>query len=67
MEIKLNNQTKVLQEECSLQHLLNEFMPQKQKGIAVAVNHSVIPKDNWPNHFLHPNDDVLIIRATQGG
>jgi sulfur carrier protein len=67
MEIKLNNQTQILQEKCSLQQLMDEFMPQKQKGIAIAVNQTVIPKANWQEHFLHSHDDVLIIRATQGG
>jgi len=67
MEIKLNNQTQVLQQKCSLQQLMDELMPQKQKGVAIAVNQTVIPKANWQKHFLHSKDDVLIIRATQGG
>ncbi len=67
MEIKLNNQTRVLQEKCSLQQLMDDFLSQKQKGIAIAVNQTVIPKANWQEHFLQSNDNVLIIRATQGG
>lgn len=67
MEIKLNNQTKIFPEQCSVQQLLDQVVPEKQKGIAIAVNKSVIPKINWQNHFLKQNDDVLIIKATQGG
>lgn len=72
MEINLNNQTKILEEPCSLQQLLLQFVfanssEGKQKGIAVAVNNTVIPKVNWPGHFLKHKDDVLIIKATQGG
>lgn len=67
MEVKLNNQTKIFEEQCTVQQLLDQIVPEKQKGIAVAVNKSVIPKINWQSHFLKQNDDVLIIKATQGG
>ncbi|MES2396026.1 MAG: sulfur carrier protein ThiS [Bacteroidota bacterium] len=67
MEIKLNNIIKVFPEQCSVQQLLDEVIPEKQKGIAVALNNSVIPKTNWQNQFLKQNDEVLIIKATQGG
>lgn len=67
MEIKLNNQIKTLPEPCSVQQLLDEVIPEKQKGIAVAVNSSVIPKKEWHLHFLSNHDEVLIIKATQGG
>ncbi|MCE9540480.1 MAG: sulfur carrier protein ThiS [Bacteroidetes bacterium] len=67
MEIKLNNQIKIFQEQCSIQQMLDELMPEKQKGIAIALNNSVIPKNNWPTQFLTQNDEVLIIKATQGG
>lgn len=67
MQIKLNNIIKVFPENCSIQQLLDEVIPEKQKGIAVALNNSVIPKINWQNQFLKQNDEVLIIKATQGG
>lgn len=67
MEVKLNNQIKILGEQCSVQQLLDQIVSEKQNGIAIAVNHVVIPKINWQNHFLNQNDDVLIIKATQGG
>lgn len=43
------------------QHLLNT------KGIAIAVNNTVVPKNNWNNYELKNNDSITIIRATQGG
>ncbi|HZL12026.1 MAG TPA: sulfur carrier protein ThiS [Prolixibacteraceae bacterium] len=67
MEIKLNNQIKTFPEQCTVQQLLDEIIPEKQKGIAIAVNSSVIPKTNWGHHFLVHHDEVLIIKATQGG
>lgn len=67
MEIKLNNIIKIFPEQCSVQQLLDEVIPEKQKGIAVALNNSVIPKINWQIQILKQNDEVLIIKATQGG
>lgn len=67
MEIILNNQPKEIATQCSVQHLLNEMLGEKQKGIAVAVNNTVIPKINWAIVSLNVNDEVLIIKATQGG
>ena len=67
MEIILNNQIKIFPEQCTVQQLLDEVIPEKQKGIAVALNNSVIPKINWQNQFLKQDDEVLIIKATQGG
>ena len=67
MEIKLNNQIKLFPEQYTVQQMLDHVVPEKQKGIAIAVNRYVIPKINWQNHFLKQNDDVLIIKATQGG
>ena len=67
MEIKLNNQIKIFPEQCTVQLLLDMVVPEKQKGIAIAVNNSVIPKNNWQVQLLKQNDEVLIIKATQGG
>lgn len=68
MELKINNQTKQFQADAlSIQALLDIEIPQKQNGIAVAINNSVVPKSNWNSHFLSETDDILIISATQGG
>ncbi len=37
------------------------------KGLAVAVNDTVIPRTTWENFILKENDTITIIRATQGG
>lgn len=67
MEILLNNQHKEIEAQQSLQQLLNEVVGEKQKGIAVAINNTVVPKADWPQHFIQANDHILIIKATQGG
>ena len=67
MQIIFNNQHKEIKDKSPVQHLLDEWLGEKQKGIAVAVNGEVIPKINWATHLLHSNDEVLLIKATQGG
>ena len=68
MELKINNQIKQFQADAlSIQALLDIEIPQKQNGIAVAINSTVIPKSNWDNQLVSESDDILIISATQGG
>lgn len=67
MEITLNNQKLIISEEETLQDLIIAQLGDKQNGIAIAVNNSVIPKKDWSLTHLNENDSILIIKATQGG
>ena len=68
MELKINNQHKQFESESlSVQALLDIEFPNKQNGIALAINNSVIPKTEWDTTALSETDDILIITATQGG
>lgn len=68
MELKINNQRKKFESESlSVQALLNIEFPNKQNGIAFAINNSVIPRTEWATTVLSETDDILIITATQGG
>ena len=37
------------------------------KGVAVAVNNRMIPREQWSNLSLQENDKVVIIKAACGG
>jgi sulfur carrier protein len=68
MELKINNQPRQFTpDSLTVQALLDLESPNRQNGIAVAINNTVIPKSNWPTHYLSETDDILIISATQGG
>jgi len=68
MELKINQQIKKFNvESLSVQSLLDLEIPNKQNGIAVAINNTVVPKTNWNQQLLHETDEILIISATQGG
>jgi sulfur carrier protein len=37
------------------------------RGIAVALNGSVVPRSAWRDTALKPGDNIEIVRAMQGG
>lgn len=68
MELTINHTLRtfdVLPE--TLEALLAMEIPQKRKGIAVALNNRIIPQSFWAETFLNNKDSILIITATQGG
>jgi sulfur carrier protein len=67
MEITYNNQTTQVQDGISVSEFVSLQMGEKQKGIAVAINEAIVPKTEWATTCLKINDNILIIKATQGG
>ncbi|MCL7987457.1 sulfur carrier protein ThiS [Sphingobacterium sp. lm-10] len=68
MTLHINQQARFFEE--SPQHLAALValeMQGKTRGIAVAINQQVIPKDRWAHTPLQEQDQILIISATQGG
>jgi len=66
INIKVNNTIHQFQAASSLATILNE-LEIVINGIAVAVNQNIITKTNWSTQALNEGDEVLIIKATQGG
>ena len=64
--VTVNQDTKNISATASLDKLL-EQLNISLVGIAVAVNNQIITKQNWANTSLHQNDNITIIKATQGG
>ncbi|WP_093363627.1 sulfur carrier protein ThiS [Sphingobacterium wenxiniae] len=68
MEITINHQKKFFEElPSSLEALMQLTIPEVPRGIAVALNNQVVPRDQWASKSLRENDTILIITATQGG
>ncbi|KAA0127882.1 sulfur carrier protein ThiS [Chryseobacterium sp. SN22] len=68
MELTINYTQKTFDVlPATLEVLLAMELPQKQKGIAVALNNCIIPQHSWPETLLNDKDSILIITATQGG
>ncbi|MFY9695513.1 MAG: sulfur carrier protein ThiS [Xanthobacteraceae bacterium] len=47
--------------------LAKKAVDTQQRGIAVALNGSVVPRAAWRDTALKPGDSVEIVRARQGG
>lgn len=68
MELTINQQKKHYDKAIlSVQDLLDLELPHQQKGIALAINDIVVPKNNWSETIISESDNILIITATQGG
>jgi len=68
MELTINHTLRtfdVLPE--TLEALMAIEIPEKKKGIAVALNNRIIPQSFWAETTLNNKDSILIITATQGG
>ncbi len=68
MKIKLNGEDKVLNNQLSLYDFVIENMNGKEpRGIAVALNDRIIPRQKWESVTINENDSVEIVHAVQGG
>ncbi|WP_070137498.1 sulfur carrier protein ThiS [Crocinitomix algicola] len=67
MKIELNNTVHEVNEETTVQQVLEKEGFLNRTGIAAAVNQEIISKTNWATHQLKENDKILIITATAGG
>ena len=46
---------------------LLETMALPERGVAVAVNNTMISRVEWKNYSLSEGDNILIIKAACGG
>ena len=67
MKVHVNSNETDLNESDLLFTLLKKLNLEEKRGIAVAVNASVVPRKNWNEFELKENDQVIIIQAAQGG
>ncbi len=67
MTISINNQTIDIKIGTTLFEVLSKQLGTQPKGFAVAINSNVVSKADWEKQILYPNDQILIIKATQGG
>ena len=66
INIKVNSKNHQFQSSNSLEVVL-KTLDISVNGIAVAVNQDIISKSDWNQKTLNEGDEVLIIKATQGG
>lgn len=65
MKLQINNQERETAAR-NLQELADELqLP--AKGVAVAVNNTMVMRTNWAAHTLNENDRITIVKAACGG
>ena len=67
MEITVNEKKYDLEESCSVEQMLAVVLETGARGIAVAINQNIVSKTDWPVCTLRHGDQVILIKATQGG
>lgn len=66
ISIQVNNTAIEIPNDSNIIDLL-QFINSPLKGIAVAIDTNILPKENWKNTLVKNNDKFLIIQSTQGG
>lgn len=67
MQVKINNKSYSINSNQSIVESLTELGLFSETGIAIAVNQKVISKDVWKETLIKDGDEILVIKATQGG
>jgi sulfur carrier protein len=67
IEVTVNGTSRPLAEPATLQAALGSLGLPGLRGVAAAVNGEVVPRSAWESRTLARGDQVLVIRATQGG
>jgi sulfur carrier protein len=68
MKIKVNGEERILEVQMNLGDLIEEeFDGKEARGIAVAVNNSIVPKQKWDTTLINEDDRIEIVHAVQGG
>ncbi|MDR1182105.1 MAG: sulfur carrier protein ThiS [Bacteroidales bacterium] len=67
MNIKVNNKTYELKDNCNLVDVLETARITNKFGIAIAVNNVVVSKKEWEKYIVKDKDNILIINAIFGG
>lgn len=68
MHIKLNDKEFTLPaDNVRLSTFLKGQNQHYDTGVALAINDQIVPRKEWDDYLLKPNDNILIITAVQGG
>lgn len=68
MNIKVNGELQNVKESISLLDFITGRLDAKEpKGIAVALNDTIIHRQKWQDTIVKENDTIEIVHAVQGG
>lgn len=67
LSIKVNGEPRSFVAEASIEDVLAALQIRRERGIAVALNYSVVSQNQLKNTLLKNGDELEIIYATSGG
>ena len=66
--ITVNGEERALEKTMTVTRLVREFTGHDApRGVAVAVNGSVVRRGTWAGTELHPGDVIEVLQAVAGG
>ena len=66
-QITLNGEATRLEADCVIDLLVSAGLDPERRGIAVAVNGAVVPRQEWPRRAIRDGDLVEIVKPFAGG
>lgn len=66
MNITVNDEQYSLGMPVTICQLLIQ-LEQPHIGVALAVNETIVPRENWETHFINDGDTILLFQAIAGG
>jgi sulfur carrier protein len=67
MRLSVNGAPRDAPDCATVAEIVAGLAPARTRGIAVAVNGTVVPRTRWPATVLRGGDAVEILTAVQGG
>ena len=66
MNIIVNDEPLSLDMPVTISQLLIQ-LEQPSIGVALAINETIIPRENWETHVINDGDTILLFQAIAGG
>ncbi|MRT15025.1 sulfur carrier protein ThiS [Enterobacteriaceae bacterium RIT711] len=66
MHIQFNDEPLQCPDNLTLEKLLEQLRLLKP-GVALAINQSIVPREQWEAHLLNDGDQILLFQAIAGG
>ncbi len=68
MELHINGERREFDDDIDrIVDVLDAMDIDQTEGLAVAIGREVVPQSQWEAREVAPDDEIEIIRATQGG
>ena len=67
LTVYINDEPRAVSAPVTLLAVLGELGLAERRGVAIAIDGTVVPRGQWPVRQMAEGERVLVIQATQGG